>query len=426
MSGQLTHATAIPFDLYKALFFMNILWLSHNIPYPPKTGVLQRNYNLLREASRHGNIYLVAVFKEDVLPIDFDLDEAKRELGKFCKQIEIIHLPIESSKLALYAVALQSLFTKDPMSINWIKSKGMRKTIRQLCQEHKFDLVHFDTISLAVYKDDTGNAVKILNHHNIESHLIDRRIAYESNPLKRLYYSIEAKKLARYEAELCPQFDLNFTVSELDSERLIETAPGTKADVIANGVDQEYFKPKSEKVVPANIVMASGMNWFPNRDAVLYMAEQIWPLLQAKFPAVSWTVVGASPPQQVLDLAAQDKRITVTGFVDDVRPYLDNAEVYLCPMRDGGGTRVKILDALSMGKAIVATTMAVEGITVTPEKNVLIANSPAEFVEQISRVINNNELRDSLGQEARKFVIDNYSWDVIGKKLGNVYRSLTQ
>jgi glycosyltransferase involved in cell wall biosynthesis len=136
--------------------------------------------------------------------------------------------------------------------------------------------------------------------------------------------------------------------------------------------------------------------------------------------------VGASPPPQILNLEKQDRRVKVTGFVDDVRPYLDNAEVYLCPMRDGGGTRLKILDALSMGKAIVATTMAVEGIDVTPEKNVLIANTPVEFVEQISRVIENNQLRDRLGAEARKFVIENYSWDVIGNKLGNIYKSLTQ
>ena len=113
--------------------------------------------------------------------------------------------------------------------------------------------------------------------------------------------------------------------------------------------------------------MASGMHWFPNRDAVLYMADQIWPLLTRQYADISWTVVGASPPQQILDLEQQDKRVTVTGFVDDVRPYLDQAEVYLCPMRDGGGTRLKILDALSMGKAIVSTTMGVEGIDVVAE-----------------------------------------------------------
>ena len=403
---------------------MKVLWLSQVIPYPPKTGVLQRNYNLIREASYHADIHLLAIFKEDILPIDFDLDEAKRELGKFCKQINIVHLPIESSKLKLYSTAFQSLFTRDPMSINWIKSSAMRKTIRELYQKENFDIVHYDTISLAAYKDDTGDCVKILNHHNIESHLIERRVAYENNALKRFYFNMEAKKLRQYEANICGQFDLNFTVSELDGERLVEIAPTAKTAVIANGVDVDYFKPTGANIVPANIIMASGMNWFPNRDAVLFMAEKIWPLLTTKYPEVTWTIVGASPPQQILDLAASDSRVTVTGFVDDVRPYLSNAEVYLCPMRDGGGTRLKILDALAMGKAIVGTTMAYEGINITPEKNVLVANTPEEFVTQIGRVITNPELRDTLGDKAREFVIENFSWDVIGRKLGTTYQSL--
>ncbi len=404
---------------------MKILWLSHNIPYPPKTGVLQRNYNLLREASKHGEVHLVAAFKEDVLPIDFDLNEARHELGKFCKCIEIVRLPIESSKTLLYSTALMSLFTKDPMSVNWIKSKSMRKAIRNICHDENFDLVHFDTISLSVYKDDVGETVKIMNHHNIESHLIERRIEYEENPLKRLYYSIEAKKLARYEADLCPQFDLNFTVSELDSQRLIECAPGSKADVIANGVDISYFQPSGREIKPANLIMASGMNWFPNRDAVLFMAESIWPLITNSNPNVSWTIVGASPPEQILELEQQDPRVKVTGFVDDVRPYLEEAEVYLCPMRDGGGTRLKILDALSMGKAIVATTMAIEGINVTHNKNVLLADTPEDFAKQVARVINDHSLREELSQAAREYVIKHFSWDVIGLKLGKIYKSLT-
>ncbi len=405
---------------------MNILWLSHNIPYPPKTGVLQRNYNLLREASHHGNIYLVAVFKEDILPVDFDLEGAKRELGKFCRHIDIVYLPIESSKLALYSLAFKSLFTTDPMSVNWVKSADMRAMIKNLCQKVDFDIVHFDTISLAVYKNDTGKTAKILNHHNIESHLFYRRIVYEKNLLKRLYYSMEAKKLERYETAVCGKFDLNFTVSDLDSKRLFEIAPGSKAEVIANGVDVDYFSPTDDEIVPANIIMASGMNWFPNRDAVLYMYEEIWPLVSKKYPNITWTVVGASPPKQILELAERDKRVTVTGFVDDVRPYLTKAEVYLCPMRDGGGTRLKILDALSMGKAIVGTTMAYEGINITPEKNVLVADNPEEFVTQVGRIIENPDLRDSLSREARAFVCNNFSWEVIGNKLGNIYKALTQ
>lgn len=411
-------------DPHKHCKSMNLLWISQNIPYPPKTGVLQRNYNLLREASQLADITLLAVFKRDILPGEYDLDEAKRELGKLCRRIEIVHLPIESSRAALYGMALSSLFTHDPFSVNWVKSAGMRQQLRQLMNDTKFDLVHFDTISLAAYREEVGGTPKILNHHNIESHLLKRRTLFEKNPLKRLYYALEGNKLERYERTACAQFDTNFTVSELDKQRLLELVPRARADVIANGVDIDYFNPKAVTVVPGNLLMASGMNWFPNRDAVLYMCNEIWPLLVNQMPELSWTVVGASPPQEVLDLAARDARVTVTGFVNDVRPYLSQAEIYLCPMRDGGGTRVKILDALAMGKAIVSTTMACEGIDVTPGKNVLFADSPHEFVGQIQRLRSDTVLRENLGREARKFAIDHYSWPVIGQNLSAVYNRL--
>jgi polysaccharide biosynthesis protein PslH len=403
---------------------MNLLWISQNIPYPPKTGVLQRNYNLLREASKLANVYLLAVFKRDILPGEYNLEEARHELGKLCRRIEVVHLPIESSPALLYWKAISSLFTKDPLSVNWVKSGVMRKKLIELMDSNKIDLVHFDTISLATYRQYVGNTPKILNHHNIESHLLKRRTQFEKNPLKRLFYALEGEKLEQYERIACAEFDTNFTVSELDKQRLLELVPGSRGDVIANGVDIEYFKPSTQTVRPGNILMASGMNWFPNRDAVLYMCNEIWPLLTKHMADMSWTVVGASPPQQILDLAKTDKRVTVTGFVNDVRPHLAEAEIYLCPMRDGGGTRVKILDALAMGKAIVATTMGCEGIHVTPEKNVLIANTPDEFVKQIRRLHDNPDLRRSLGQEARKLAVENYSWPVIGRNLSTVYQRI--
>ena len=128
------------------------------------------------------------------------------------------------------------------------------------------------------------------------------------------------------------------------------------------------------------------MNWYPNRDAVEYMCKEIWPLLTRKFTDISLTVVGSHPPKSLLNLSKADKRIKVTGFVNDVRPFIQKAEIYLCPMRDGGGTRLKILDAMSMGKAIVSTTKGCEGIDVTPENDVLIADSPSQFLLQISKL----------------------------------------
>jgi len=403
---------------------MNILWISHNVPYPPKTGVLQRNYNLVREASKLGNLHLIAIMQEGILPGEYNIDEAKSELGKFCHKIEIIDHLSETSKIAFIYLALKSLFTEDPLTVNSVKSLHMKNMIKQLCDESNFDIVHFDTIGLATYIDQVTGSCRILNHHNIESHLLFRRTEIEKNILKRFYFGLEAKKLKRFEAKLCPQFDINFTVSELDKERLLKIAPTSKIDTIPNGVDVDYFNSDEEKIIPGSMIMVSGMNWYPNRDAVLYMQEKIWPLISQAFQDVSWVIVGASPPQKLLDLAKSDPRVTVTGFVDDVRPYLKSAQIYLCPMRDGGGTRLKILDALSMSKPIVSTTIGYEGINITPEKNALVADTPDEFVSQISRLLKDPELRAKIGSEGRKFVINEFSWQVIGKKLSSIYHKL--
>lgn len=403
---------------------MKVLWISQNVPYPPKTGVLQRNYNLLREASRCADIYLVAILQEDVLPGNYDIESAKRELGKLCQDLKVVKLKIESSAIVFIYTAIKSLFTKNPLSINWTNSKILRKTIRKLIRENNFDIVHFDTISVADYRKEAVNASTILNHHNIESHLLERRTEYENNLLKRIYYLLEAKKLEKYEKQVCDKFDVNFTVSELDGKRLISIAPNARYEVIANGVDTDYFDADRKEVIPKSVIMVSGMNWFPNRDAVLYMCDEIWPLLKSQVPESIWTIVGASPPKKIRELAEKDESVVVTDFVDDVRPYMKKAETYLCPMRDGGGTRLKILDALSMGMPIVATTMACEGIDVVPERHALIADTPEKFVAQILRIQNDEQLRFRISAEARRFVEEKYSWSVIGSKLSNIYQTL--
>lgn len=289
-------------------------------------------------------------------------------------------------------------------------------------------MVFFDAVSLAPFRELLAQWPTGLNHHNIESHLLERRVAYESNVLKRFYIAQESRKLHAYEAAVAGAFDANFVVSALDGERLRGICPGVSTHVLANGVDVDYFTRSSPlaHAEAGHLVMVSGMNWFPNRDAVMLMADSVWPVLSKSLPDAKLTIVGASPPQAILDLAARDRRVTVTGFVDDVRPYMERAQVYLCPMRDGGGTRLKILDALSMGVPIVATQMALEGIDVTPGTDVLVANEPAEFVEQISALVADAALRSRLSDNGRRFVEQHFSWPVIRQHMEAAFSAAAQ
>ena len=236
---------------------------------------------------------------------------------------------------------------------------------------------------------------------------------------------MESRKLRKYEADVAGRFDTNLVVSRLDGERLQGICPSATTAVLANGVDVDYFRRQSplSEVERGHLIMVSGMNWFPNRDAVLYMTESVWPELVKVMPDARLTIVGASPPQTILDLAARDQRVIATGFVDDVRPYMERAQIYLCPMRDGGGTRLKILDALAMGVPIIATQMALEGIDVTAETDVLVANSPQKFVKQIVRLAGDQALWQQLHANGRTYVERHFSWPVIRREMETAFRS---
>lgn len=402
---------------------MKILWLSQNLPYPPKTGVLQRNYHLIREASRFADIHLIAILKRDILP-GYDPALAERRLRELCASVTVVELPAESSQLYLAWLLLKSLFTEQPFTVNWAAADGLTRAVADAMERDRFDAAYFDTISLAPYRRQIASLPAILNHHNIESGLFDRRIAFERNPLKRFYLRQEARKLAAYEARIAHEFQVHATVSALDAQRLVAGCPGARTTIVANGVDVEYFAPRSDAAERGHLVMVSGMNWFPNRDAAIFMARDIWPLIRQAKPHCRLSIVGTSPPPDVLELAAHDPQVAATGFAADVRPYIEKAQIYLCPMRDGGGTRLKILDALAMGRPIVATTMALEGIPLAPERDVLVADSPAEFVRQVSRIVDDPELGRRIAERGRAFVEEHFAWPVIGAALESAFRTV--
>ena len=408
---------------------MKILWLSHLVPYPPKSGVLQRSYNLVREVSKYHEVTLVAFNQNALMSTMFlskteGLNEAREHLSKFCKRVEIQDIPSDSTKYGKYFLAFTSLFTFTPYTINWLANKNMSKLLNEINMENEFDLIHFDTISLAPYASLFPKHKKVLDHHNIESHMMLRRAEQENNIVKKLYYYQEGKKLLNYEKNVCRQFDLHVTCSKLDSQRLKKIVPELFIDEIPNGVDIEYFYPQYENELENQLVFAGGLNWYPNKDAMLFFSNKIWPIVKEKVPNVIMNVVGKSPSAELIELSRRDKQFKVHGFVDDVRTLLSQSSVYVCPICDGGGTKLKILDAFAMGKAMVAHAVACEGIAVTENQNVLFAKTAEEFAEKIQCLLNNNKLKTMLGNNARELVENSYSFREIGRKLSQDYEKL--
>ena len=408
---------------------MKILWLSHLIPYPPKGGVLQRSYNLLHEISKYHDVYLLAFVQSNIVKTMFPEEEqgkkeAMQVLSAFCRRVKFIPIPCEQWAHGKNILALKSLVKKNPYTINWLESPIMHQTVEKWQSELHFDVVHFDTISLAPYIKYFPQTPSVLDHHNIESHMMLRRSELETNWLKKFYFFQEGVKLQQYEKRLCRRFNIHITCSNLDSDRLREINSNILVEEIANGVDIAYFSPRNVAENPNSLIFAGGMKWYPNQKAMLYFAKQVWPLLKCEIPGINMDVIGQSPPATLLDLSARDSTFRVHGFVDDVRPYLDRAAIYVCPITDGGGTKLKILDALAMGKAIVADPIACEGIEVTENKNVLFASSPRQYVEKIQFLLKNPDIRKEVGESARQLILKSYAYLNIGKKLSQIYEKV--
>jgi len=420
---------------------VKILWLSHLVPYPPKGGVLQRSYNLVRELAKYHEVDLLAFNQKPMMLLHYPdiatgLADARAHLGEFCRRIEVLELPVDKSPYGRHWIALKSLFTR-PYNINWLVSDEYADRLRVWLSESHYDLVHFDTISFAPYMSLLpASMATALDHHNIESPMLIRRAEQESNWIKKFYFWQEGVRLRHYEANHCPQFSTNITCSDLDTERLLDISPRCDAQTIPNGVDIDYFKPveegksgeeskpgTSEEDGELRLIFVGRLNWYPNTQAVRYIAESLWPLLKQRWPTIKFDIIGANPPAVAKELAAKDSNFIVHGFVDDVRPYMTRASVYVCPITDGGGTKLKMLDALAMGNAIVADPIACEGINVTEGVNVLMASDPATYIQRIAEFVESPEKRAAFGRAARALIENEYSYAAIGKSLAALYES---
>ncbi len=400
---------------------MRVLFLSQIVPYPPHGGVLQRGYNVIRQLGQHAEVHLLAFVHPEALPTPETLAESRVELSRFCRSVE--YFPIWAKKSAAHKVlALSvSVVSGQPFGAIAHRSAAFRQRIEAVVRQQPFDIVHVDTIGLAGFVDlDAPPAATVLTHHNIESMLMARRAEVEPGRAARTFLRREAAKLDAAERRLSPRFDVNIVMSENDGESLRALAPAAKTRVVANGVDTEYFTPAEDCGAPV-LIYGGGMNMFANRDAVLHFLREVWPIVKAAEPAVRFLAVGQDPPPELTALAAQDSRIVVTGYVADIRPYIAQATVYVVPLRVGGGTRLKVLDAMAMGKALVSTTLGCEGLAVTAGEHLLVADTPADFAAAVVALLGDRARRAELGRAARRLVERDYAWPAIGRQLLTAY-----
>ena len=399
---------------------MNLLFLSTRSPYPLISGHSLRTYHILKGATENHNVTFVTFIQ---LPEHELKKENLDHLKSFCKAVYPFEIPADLSRITLAKMLFLNLFSSLPFVAQKYDAPLMRQKIREIIQKKHIDLVHVDMLPLTVYLNEFESLPKILVNHNVESIRLYRWFKTEPNPVKKAYLGIQWLKLRSFERSAMNKFDGCVVVSEIDRELLLKMGVSSKIFVVPNGTNTKFFKPSNGKVVANSVLWIGHMDVHTNKDAVLYFWKDIYPILQKKYPEVKVTFVGTAPPKAIAVAARTDGNVRVTGFVDDIRPYIDEAAVMVVPIRIGSGTRLKILDAMAMGKAIVSTSVGCEGLNVNDGKDILIADDPEGFSDKTIELLKNEDKRVNLEKNALELA-KTYDWDLITQRQEAVYQDV--
>lgn len=395
---------------------MKILFVTSNIPFPPTDGWKIRVYAFLRLLSRRHQVSVASFIRTT---------ESNRTVESLRAQgIDVRVIPrrprYDPIKL------LKGLIGPMPFPIINYRDERMRALLTEMLSGESFDVVQAESLHMAQYCLGLSLPT-ILDLHNIESLLMQRYAQQASHPLKRFYAARTWRKLAAYERTVCPRFTHCLTCSE-EERRLLRAWFGVESvHVVPNGVDvvayRSYELAGSTGRAPSSgsrLVFIGRMDYHANIDGVRWFCRDVFPRIRAQRPDVVFQVVGGHPARAITRMA-QPGVIEVTGFVEDVRPYLAGASVVVVPLRIGGGTRLKILEALAMGRAIVSTRLGAEGIAAVPGRDLVVADRSDEFADQVLALLKDEELRLRLGASAQRLAASCYDWRGIVHFLEGVY-----
>ena len=384
-----------------------MLFLAHRLPYPPDSGVSIRAYHLLRILAQSYEVTLIAFRRVGGTASRAALERHIAVLRGMVAEVVVHPIPQEQSNIRWVADHLRSVLTRRPYTEFVYASSAYRADVVERCQSTKFAVAHMDSMDLAGYLPLLAGLPVVCGHHNIESTLLRRRAAMEEHWLRASYLQLQAGWIRRTEAKWCPLVTLNVVVSERDREELNALAPDSRIIVVPNGVDDVAMRPQGAG--DEGIVFVGGTTWFPNRDALEYFAMDILPRILARKPEVRTVWVGRVGDEERLHYGS--KGITFTGYVDDIRGYVGAAACFVVPLRVGGGTRLKILDAWAMGKAIISTRAGAEGLDAIENQNIVLREDAQSFADAVLNVLDDKALRERLGRAGRALVEQKYAWD---------------
>ncbi len=395
---------------------MRILWLKSDLLLPLDKGGKLRTWHLMRHlAQRHDITYLA--FAEPGTPAA-DVEGMKA----VATRVETITRAEPAKGTArFYADAALHLVDPLPYAVGKYRSRAFRQRLRDLLAREAFDLIVCDFLFPAVNLPERLPCPAVMFTHNVESEIWRRHAETKTGINKRLY-GAQYRRMLRYEGRTLARFDGVLAVSDVDRDTFARLYPGamkSPVHVVQTGVDTDYFRATSDpqSAIRKGLVFTGSMDWLPNEDAMLYFCRDVLPIVRAQEPETTVTIVGRAPTPAVRTLADEHAGVHVTGRVDDVRPYMRDAAVYIVPLRIGGGTRLKIFEAMAMGKAVVSTTIGAEGLPVVDGTHVVIADEPDAFARSVVALMRDPARRTALEAAARTLVLERYDWSAVAGEL---------
>ena len=394
---------------------MKILIVTPRLLYPPDTGGKIRSSKTFEKLAADHELTIVCFRKPD------ETDEQVAKMRDCCHRIETIPWD-ESAKWTpkfFWELGI-NLLSRHNYTCAKYYSPAMERRIRELLLADDYDVLLCDFLHVCLNVLNIDFRPRILFQHNVEAVIRKRHYQQAENPAAKAYLFVEWFKLFQLEKWASHAFDHNIMVSERDCQTVVNEYGAHRVSALPTGVDVEFFAPGEPEAEGHHLVFTGSMDWLPNEDGLGWFCSEVMPRLREAVGKLTLWIVGRNPSAAVKRLAEDSADVEVTGTVDDVRPYIARAGVYVVPLRIGGGTRIKIFEAMAMEKAVVSTTIGAEGLPIHHGDDIILADDPQDFADQTAKLLTDKAARRRLGEAARKLVVENYTWDVVAKVFAEI------
>jgi glycosyltransferase involved in cell wall biosynthesis len=396
---------------------VKILFVTPYLPTPPRFGGQRRMHGLMSELARRHDVSVLSF----VEPGD-EAVESVRATRDYCRMVVTVPSPILNHGVMTKRFAqFRSLLSVHSYECRIHRKRAMQRALDRLLASEGFDVMQFEFSQMAMYDVQASPRPPrlCLDEHNIEFDVLRRTAEADVSLVRRAYNAMNWRKLRVEELRAWRRFDGCAVTSARDERLLASHAPGARTAVVPNGVDVDSFSPMPTATEPDTVLFFGAINYYPNSEGLLFFLRSAWPELKQIRPSVRLRVVGPKPPASIAGW--RDPSVEIVGYVDDVRTHIARAAVVIVPLRIGGGTRLKVLEAMALGKAVVSTTLGAEGIDARHEREILIADDAAGLARQIARVLSDQALARRLGDSARSLVVQRYSWRSSVERLTTFY-----